>query len=117
LIYNLAKVGGESADGCIEYRRAGALQGALLMCFYTSSRAIGAFRFGADGRSVHDFDYLRDESGSVIRLGAPLDITTDQAGRIYVVDFEDSRRADAGHSGGLWLLTPVTNTGPIDPDE
>jgi hypothetical protein len=107
LIYNLAKVGGQSADGCIEYRHAGELQGALLICFYTSSRAIGAFRFSDDGRRVDEFDYLRDEAGAVIRLGAPLDITTDQAGRIYVVDFEDSRRADAGKSGGLWLLTPV----------
>jgi hypothetical protein len=106
LIYNLAQVGGQSADGCIEYRRTGALRGAMLICFYTSSRAIGAFRFSDDGRTVSSFDYLRDESGGVIRFGAPLDITTDQAGRIYVVDFEDSRRGDAGQSGGLWLLTP-----------
>jgi hypothetical protein len=111
LIYNLAKVGGESADGCIEYRHAGALQGALLTCFYTSSRAIGAFRFSGDGHRVDEFDYLRDATGTVIRLGAPLDITTDRAGRIYVADFEDSRRADAGNSGGLWLLTPEKDPG------
>jgi hypothetical protein len=116
LIYNLAKVGGQSADGCIEYRHAGALQGALLICFYTSSRAIGAFQFSDDGRSVAAFDYLRDESGAVIRLGAPLDITTDRAGRIYVVDFEDSRRGDAGNGGGLWLLTPVKDTQSPDSD-
>jgi hypothetical protein len=110
-------VNGQSADGCTEYRHPGTLQGALLVCFYTSSRAIGAFRFTEDGRTVRDFDYLRDESGAVIRLGAPLDITTDQAGRIYVVDFEDSRREDAGNSGGLWLLTPVHNSASIGPDE
>jgi hypothetical protein len=110
LIYNLAKIDAQSADGCIEYPHAGALQGTLLICFYTSSRAIGAFRFSDDGRSVDAFDYLRDESGAVIRLGSPLDITTDQAGRIYVVDFEDTRRGDAGKSGGLWLLTPVTDS-------
>lgn len=102
LIYNLAKVGGDSADGCVEYRHPGPWQGRLLLCFHTRRRCIGSFAFSPDGTSVTDFEVVRDAQGHEIKFAAPLDIATDACGRLYVADFPAKCNA-----GGLWLLTPV----------
>ena len=104
LMMNLVPVSGQSADGCAEYTADGELKGMLLSCFYTASRTVHAFRFDATGDKVADHYDLTGADGKPIRFGAPLDIAVHPSGRIYVADFEDPRRGDAGKSGGVWVM-------------
>lgn len=105
LVYNLAEVGGPSANGCEEWRGSGPLHGKLLICFYTATRGIHTFAFNADGSRVTEQAPLRDASGKLLQLGAPLDLAIDHANsRIYVADFADPRRGDSAKEGALWLL-------------
>jgi glucose/arabinose dehydrogenase len=106
LIYNLAKIGGPSANGCLEYRGNGPLRGQLLICFYTSTRTICAFTLSRNGAMVLSHEHLRDRDGRDLKFGAPLDIAQDARGRLYVADFSDPRRGDSGRDGGVWVLLP-----------
>lgn len=107
LLYNLATVGGDSANGCVEYRRPGPWRGRLLVCFYATRRAIGSFAFSRDGGRVVDFQVVRDRLGREMKFASPLDVATDAAGRLYVADFSADGKYDSGKDGGLWLLTPA----------
>jgi hypothetical protein len=110
LIANLVPLGGQSADGCAEWRGEGPLQGRLLIAFYTSARTIHTFAFSADGTQVVAEEPLCDNRGSPLKFGAPLDLVIDDAhGRVYVADFADSRRNDSAKEGAVWLLTPAAD--------
>ncbi len=105
LIYNLVPLGGQSADGCAEWRGAGPLRGRMLIGFYTSARVVHTFAFSADGSRVVAEEPLSVTSGAALKFGAPLDLVIDQEkGRLYVADFADSRRADSAGEGAVWLI-------------
>jgi len=108
LIYNLAPLGGPSANGCCEYTGSGALKGRLLICFYTTARTIHSFTFSPDGTKVTGNAPLVGEDGTPLKFGAPLDVAHHPSGRLYVTDFQDKRRGDSGNSGGVWMLEPVS---------
>jgi hypothetical protein len=108
LMKNLVPLGGQSADGCAEWRGSGPLRGRLLICFYTSARTIHTFAFSKDGAQVIADEPLCDASGAPLKFGGPLDLAIDDAqGRLYVADFADPRRKDSAGEGALWLVEPV----------
>jgi hypothetical protein len=109
LIYNLAGINGQSANGCGEWRGAGPLQGRLLIGFYTSARTVHTFAFSQDGSRVVADEPLRDVQGAPLKFGAPLDLVIDNANsRLYVADFADTRRKDSAGEGALWLVEPAS---------
>lgn len=109
LIANLVPLGGQSANGCAEWRGPGALRGRLLIGFYTSVRTIHTFAFSADGTRVIAEEPLCDATGAPLKFGAPLDLVIDDArGRLYVADFADKRRGDSAGEGAVWLVSEDT---------
>jgi len=110
LIYNLAPLGGPSANGCCEYTAAGVLKGRLLICFYTTTRTIHSFTLSPDGTKVTGNAPLLGEDGTPLKFGAPLDIAQHPSGRLYVTDFQDKRRGDSGTTGGVWMLDPLVKS-------
>ncbi len=107
LIYNLATIGGPSANGCAEWRGDGPLKGRLLICFYTSARTIHTFAFSGDGKRVENQEPILATDGNPLKFSAPLDLSIDSKhGRIYVIDFADPRRGDSAKEGALWLAEP-----------
>jgi glucose/arabinose dehydrogenase len=108
LIQNLVPLGGQSADGCAEWKRPGPLRGRLLSCFYTTARTIHTFAFSPDGTKVDAEEPLCDAAGAPLKFGAPLDLAIDdEQGRIYVIDFADPRRKDSAGEGAIWLVQPA----------
>ncbi len=107
LIRNLEKDKGPSADGCVEWTKAGPLQGRLLICFYTATRGIHTYAFSKDGSKVIDHQPLLNFKGERLRFGAPLDVVYDSRGWIYVADFSAPERGDSGKNGGVWLARPL----------
>jgi hypothetical protein len=107
-LHNLVPLGGQSADGCAEWRGPGPLHGRLLVCFYTSSRTLHTFAFSADGAQVVAEEPLCNPQGAPLKFGGPLDLAIDHAhGRCYVADFADPRRPDSARAGVLWLVEPA----------
>jgi glucose/arabinose dehydrogenase len=108
LLKDLVPLGGQSADGCAEWRGPGALHGRMLSCFYTTARTIHTFAFNPEGTRVVAEEPLCDETRQPLKFGAPLDLVIDDAhGRIYVADFADKRRKDSAGEGALWLVEEI----------
>lgn len=108
LIYDLESIDGPSANGAVEYRTPGPLDGRLILAFYTATRGLHSFLLDEDGRSVLEHQPLLDPDGRQLRLASPLDLAHDPAsGRLLVADFTAPERGDTGRDGGLWILRPV----------
>ncbi|MGH2687383.1 MAG: PA14 domain-containing protein, partial [Actinomycetota bacterium] len=111
LLFNLASIGGTSANGCAEYTGSGPLRGRLLVCFYETKHTIHTFAFNAAGTAVTDQRPILDESGNPLTLNHPLDLAVHPSGRIYVADFGAWATADQGAGGGIWMLTAAPDAG------
>ena len=107
LIYDLRPGGGNSANGMDEYRAKGALNGRLLIAYFSGAKCIQTFKIDKAGRVVHEHPLL-DTKGQVIRFKGAIDVAADpKTGFIYVADFGEWKRPNFGNGGAVWLLKPA----------
>lgn len=107
LLYDISGIGGGSADGIIEYRAPGTLQGRLIVCMYGGSGngRIRAFTLGSDGR-VTAQTALRNSSNNEISIPDCLDLCEHPTrGHLYVAKYGSQN--GNGTDGAIWLLRRV----------
>ncbi len=111
LLYNIAPIGGGSADGCVGYDVPGPLQGRLVVCLFGSSGGgkILKFTFGADGR-VTATEPVKDGNGNPLTFNNPLDVALHPNGNLYVGTY--GTWDDVGTGGEVHLLTPINPAPP-----